>query len=152
MNTTRLITILVMAAIGFLTLSCQSPRQTDSNKTPPAPAVAQAQESAPGNTFSGAVVHVNASANLLTVKSPSEQKEFTVASKTKVFTETSTHGTLSTLNAGDLVDVEYEQQGASATVTRIVRKAVAAGGKPAPDVGRLEKMLNPDPNDPFKTE
>ena len=81
-----------------------------------------------------------------------EQKDFTVDPKTKVFTETSTHGALSTLNAGDLVDVEYERQGASATATRIVRKAVAAGEKPAPAVERLEKMLNPDPSNPFKTE
>lgn len=152
MNTTHLTTILVTTGIGFLTISCQSPQQTNSSNMPSSPPAAQAAEPVSGTTFSGAVVHVNARARLLTVKSPAEQKEFTVGPKIKVFTETSAHGTLSTLNTGDLVDVEYEQLGSSARATRIVRKAVAAGEKSAPSVERLERMLNPDPSDPYKRE
>jgi hypothetical protein len=152
MITTRWYAVTFTLGLTFLTFSCQSPQQTNSNKMPPASAVAQAADPAPGSTFSGAVVHVNARTHLLTVKSTAEQKEFTVGPKIKVFTETSAHGTLSTLNTGDLVDVEYEQLGASATATRIVRKAVAAGEKSAPSVERLERMLNPDPSDPYKRE
>jgi hypothetical protein len=153
MNSTHWAATLVMAATGLLTLSCQSPpRQPDPAKTPAALVAPPAPEPSPDNTFAGAVVHVDMSAHLLTVKSATDQKAFVVKSKTKVITETSTHGALSTLNTGDLVEVEYEQQGAVTMATRVVRKAVAAGRKSAPEVERLEKMLNPDPNNPYKTD
>ncbi|HUI06086.1 MAG TPA: hypothetical protein VL486_03690 [Verrucomicrobiae bacterium] len=152
MNTMRWFTIPVTLATGLLVLACQSPRPTAPPKAPPLPAVPSATEAAPGNTFSGTIVHIRPSVHLLTVKSTADQKDFVVGSKTPVFTETSRHGALSTLNVGDLVEVEYEQHDAVATATRIVRTAVAAGEKPAPEVERLEKMLNPDPSNPNKTD
>jgi hypothetical protein len=153
MNSTHWAATLVMAATGLLTLSCQSPRQeTDPAKSPSALVTPPAPDPSSDSTFAGAVVHVDMAAHLLTVKSATDQKAFMVKSKTKVITETSAHGALSTLNTGDLVEVEYEQQGAAAMATRVVRKAVAAGRKPAPDVERLERMLNPDPNNPYKMD
>jgi len=145
-------TIPIMLGAVLLMISCQSPQPVVPAKTAPVPAVSSATGPVPGNTFSGTVLHVRPSAHLLTVRSTADQKDFVVGPKTEVFTETSRHGALSTLNVGDLVEVNYEQHDALATATRIVRTAVAAGQKPAPDVERLERMLNPDPNNPNKME
>ena len=151
MDKSRWSAVVVMLGIGWLLLSCASPKQTVVAKptTPPVAPAAGAPES--DNAFSGTIVQINRSAHLLTVKSASGQQDFVVGRKTEVFTETSKHGALSTLNVGDLVDVFCERHDAVTTATRIVRTAVAAGRKPAPEVERLERMLNPDPNNPYDT-
>ena len=152
MNPIQWFAIPILSGMSFWAVSCQSPQPTGPARALAAPAAPGVTEPAPGNAFSGTVVRVDMKARLLTVRSRLGRKQFTVGPKTKVFTETSSQGRLSTLNVGDLVVVDYEQQGALATATRIVRKAVAAGERPAPEVERLEKMLNPDPNNPYKME
>jgi hypothetical protein len=152
MNTSRWSLIAAMLGLCCVALSCQSPQPTVPAKPPTAPVAPALAEPESGNAFSGKIVRLRVSARLLTVKSAAGQKDFVVGPGAPVFTEASRRATLATLNVGDLVDVEYEQHDAVATATRIVRTAVAAGEKPAPEVERLERMLNPDPNNPFRTE
>ena len=138
--------IVVGLGAAAMALSCAQ------HSAAPKPTVAQATvtekgEIAPAATdFEGTVGKIDADKRVITVQHWPLSKTFSVPAGCQIDVLTNTTADLKQLKLGDAVVVTYSEDGKDLVANRIARRGKAHDKERDEKFERLEKMLNPSPN------
>jgi Cu/Ag efflux protein CusF len=138
-------------AAGFLVLavavlsSCVE--RTTRLQPIPATAVDKGDPPAAEVQFEGTIGKVDAANSLITVQHWPLSKTFQVPSGCEIDILTNATAVLTQLKVGDAVAVTYSEAGKNLVATRIVRQGKAQNQEQNEKLERLDKMLNPSPNE-----
>jgi Cu/Ag efflux protein CusF len=113
----------------------------------PMAAVEKADPSAKDAQFEGTIDKVDAENSLITVQHWPLSKTFQVPSGCEIDILTNANAVLTQLKVGDVVAVTYSEAGKGLVAARIVRQGKAEHEEQNEKLERLEKMLNPSPNE-----
>ena len=136
-----MIEIVVGLGVAAMALSCaeHSPRLN--------PAVTEKGEIAPANPeFDGMIGRINADKRLVTVEHWPLSKAFKVPPECQIDVLKNAAAVLSQLKAGDAVRVTYSEVGKDLVASRIARRETVYDQEHKEKMERLDKMLNPSPN------
>jgi Cu/Ag efflux protein CusF len=141
-----IIEMVVGLGVVAMALSCAQ------HSAAPKPAVAQATVSEKGEImpvstdFEGTVGKIDANKGLITVQHWPLSKTFKVPPECEIDLVTNTSAALNQLKVDEAVTVTYSEVGQDLVANRIVRKGKAHDKEREEKFERLEKMLNPSPN------
>ncbi len=112
----------------------------------PVTAVDKGDPPAKDAQFEGTIGKVDAVNSLITVQHWPLSKTFQVPSGCEIDILTNANAVLTQLKAGDAVAVTYSEAGKDLVAMRIVRQGKAQNQEQNEKLERLDKMLNPSPN------